>query len=200
MSPQVKEENVMRSTLSATHDRIRSWFSLLVFVICIVLFSACGSTTSGTGTASSTGGTTPSGSCNGYGGGGYGSGGGTTPTTGSSCSLIKTAIATVIGKSATILTTGQGLTLYYLTSDIPPSTVCSGGCAGVWPPLVASGSAAPTSETSLSGKLSVVADANGNQVVYNGHPLYTYSGDSGPAQTNGEGIGGIWHVVTPALA
>jgi predicted lipoprotein with Yx(FWY)xxD motif len=106
----------------------------------------------------------------------------------------------VNGTSKTILTNTQGLTLYYRTSDVPPATVCSGGCAGAWPPLIVSGSAAPTSVTSLPGKLTVIADANGNQVVYNGHPLYTYSGDSGPAQTYGEGIGGIWHVVTPALS
>jgi len=65
---------------------------------------------------------------------------------------------------------------------------------------VVSGSGAPTSATSLPGKLTVVADANGNQVEYNGHPLYTYSGDTGPGQTTGEGVGGVWHVVTPGLA
>jgi predicted lipoprotein with Yx(FWY)xxD motif len=189
---------MMDSTFFTSHARPRTWYSILVLATLIVLLAACGSTTSGSGTASSTGGTAPTSS--GYGYGGYGHSGGTTPTTSSSGSLIKTATATVNGKSVTILTNAQGLTLYYRTSDVPPSTVCSGGCAGVWPPLVASGSAAPTSVTSLSGKLSVVADANGNQVVYNGHPLYTYSGDSGPAQTNGEGIGGIWHVVTPALS
>jgi predicted lipoprotein with Yx(FWY)xxD motif len=41
--------------------------------------------------------------------------------------------------------------------------------------------------------------ANGSQLEYNGHPLYTYSGDTGPGQTNGEGIGGVWHVVTSDL-
>jgi len=105
----------------------------------------------------------------------------------------------VSGTSETILTNAQGLTLYYRTSDVPPSTVCSGGCAGAWPPLVVSGSGAPTSATSLSGKLTVVADANGNQVEYNGHPLYTYSADTGPGQTTGEGVGGVWHVCTPSL-
>jgi predicted lipoprotein with Yx(FWY)xxD motif len=105
----------------------------------------------------------------------------------------------VKGTSQTILTNSQGLTLYYRTADVPPSTVCSGGCAGAWPPLVMSGSGVPTSATSLSGKLTVVADANGNQVEYNGHPLYTYSGDTGPGQTTGEGVGGVWHVCTPSL-
>jgi len=91
------------------------------------------------------------------------------------------------------------MTLYYRTTDAPPTTVCSGGCASAWPPLLVSGTSTPTSSTSLSGKLSVQADANGMQVEYNGHPLYTFSGDSAPGQTNGEGIGGIWHVCTPNL-
>ena len=78
------------------------------------------------------------------------------------------------------------MTLYYRTTDMPPTTVCSGGCAGAWPPLVATGSSAPTSATSLPGKLSIVADANGNQVAYNGHPLYTFSGDTGAGQTTGD--------------
>jgi predicted lipoprotein with Yx(FWY)xxD motif len=113
--------------------------------------------------------------------------------------LIKTATATVKGASTTILTNAQGLTLYYRTSDKPPSTVCSGGCAGAWPPLLFTGSGAPTSSTQLPGKLTVVVDANGNQVEYNGHPLYNFASDTGPGQTNGEGIGGIWFVCTPDL-
>jgi len=105
----------------------------------------------------------------------------------------------VNGASESVLTNAQGRTLYYRTSDAPPSTVCSGGCAGAWPPLVMSGSSTPASATSLPGKLTVVADANGNQVEYNGHPLYTYTGDTGPGQTTGEGVGGVWHVVTLSL-
>jgi predicted lipoprotein with Yx(FWY)xxD motif len=82
----------------------------------------------------------------------------------SSGSLIKTATATAHGTSKTILTTAQGLTLYYRTSDVPPSTVCSGGCAGAWPQLVVSGSGTPTSATSLSGKPSAQPHATGTQV------------------------------------
>jgi hypothetical protein len=33
----------------------------------------------------------------------------------------------------------------------------------------------------------------------NSNPLYTYSGDTGPGQTTGEGVGGVWHVCTPSL-
>jgi predicted lipoprotein with Yx(FWY)xxD motif len=190
----------MHNTLFTSPMRTRTWCSIFAFVVLVVLVAACGSntgsTTSGSGTTATTGGTTPTSS----GGGRYGSGGGTTPTTSSTGSVIKTTTATVNGTSVTILTNAQGLTLYYRTSDAPPSTVCSGGCAGAWPPLVMSSSSVPTSATSLSGKLTIVSDANGNQVEYNGHPLYTYSGDTAAGQTTGEGAGGVWHVVTPSLA
>ena len=182
---------MMPSNHSPSHATTRTWCGALVVATLVVLLAACGSSTGGSGTAQNTTATTS-------GGGRYGSGG-TTPTASSSGSLIKTATATVKGTSQTILTNSQGMTLYYRTTDVPPSTVCSGGCAGAWPPLVMSGSGAPTSATSLSGKLTVVADANGNQVEYNGHPLSTYSGDTGPGQTTGEGVGGIWHVCTPSL-
>ncbi|TMC88875.1 MAG: hypothetical protein E6J10_02220 [Chloroflexi bacterium] len=38
------------------------------------------------------------------------------------------------------------------------------------------------------------------QVEYNGHPLYTYSGDTAPGRTNGEGLLGKWFVSTPSLS
>jgi len=184
----------------------RFWFSLVVFGALVLLLAACGSS-SGSGGYSSSGGTTPTASTaqnttptssgSGYGGGKYGSG--STPTASSSSNLIKTASATVSGQSKTILTNAQGMTLYYRTSDVPPANVCSGGCAGAWPPLIFSGSGAPTSSASLPGKLTVVTDANGKQVEYNGHPLYTFSGDTSAGQTTGEGVGGVWHVATTSL-
>ena len=53
--------------------------------------------------------------------------------------LIHTATATIKGTSETILTNAQGMTLYYRTSDTATS-VCSGGCASAWPPLLVTGS------------------------------------------------------------
>jgi predicted lipoprotein with Yx(FWY)xxD motif len=192
---------MLPSHLSLSHAPMRTWSGALVAATLVVLLAACGSSTGGYstgGTTPSTAQSTPPTTSSGYGGGKYGNGG-TTPTASSSSGLIKTVTATVKGTSETILINSQGLTLYYRTSDAPPSIVCSGGCAGVWPPLVVSGSGAPTSAASLPGKLTVVADANGKQVEYNGHPLYTYSGDTSPGQTNGEGIGGVWHACTPNL-
>ena len=125
--------------------------------------------------------------------------GSTSSTTNSSNAVINTATASVKGASKTILTNTQGLTLYYRTTDNPPSKVCSGACAGAWPPLLFTGSGSPNSSTQLLGKLTAAVDANGNQIEYNGHPLYTFASDTAPGQTNGEGVGGIWFVATPAL-
>jgi predicted lipoprotein with Yx(FWY)xxD motif len=121
----------------------------------------------------------------------------TAQTSGSSVS-IKMATATVGGKSVTILTNTQGLTLYYRTGD-SASSVCdsSNGCSSSWPPLLST--SVPAVAGSLPGKLTVQTNANGSQVEYNGHPLYTFSGDSAAGQMNGQGLGGVWFVVTTDL-
>jgi predicted lipoprotein with Yx(FWY)xxD motif len=124
---------------------------------------------------------------------------GNTSSGSSATALIKTATATISGKSETILTDAQGKTLYYFTPDTATTSACTGSCAQNWPPLVMTGSGTPTSATALSGKLSTQTTANGTQVEYNGHLLYTFAGDSGPGQTNGEGKLGKWFVATPDL-
>jgi predicted lipoprotein with Yx(FWY)xxD motif len=137
-----------------------------------------------------------------YGGGSTNPPATSTPTTGgsSSSAVIQTATATVKGQSVTVLTNLQGKTLYYFTGDSATQSSCSASCAQMWPPLLLAGSGRPTSSTSLPGILSVQMDANGSQVEYNGHPLYTFSGDTAPGQTKGEGLFGMWFVATPNLA
>lgn len=171
--------------------------SFTIFVILSLVLAACGSS-SGSNSSGAT--STPTSSS---GGGIYGSP--TTPptpspttATGSTGALIHTTTATIKGASETILTNAQGMTLYYRTSDTATS-VCSGGCASAWPPLLVNGSNTPTSSASLPGKLSAVTDANGSQCAYNGHVLYTFSGDSAAGQTNGEGVAGVWFVVPTSL-
>lgn len=122
----------------------------------------------------------------------------TTPATASA--VVKTTTASVKGTSETILTdASSGKTLYYFTPDTATTSACTGGCAQNWPALLFTGSGTPTSSTTLSGTLSVVTTANGSQVAYNGHLLYTFSGDSAAGQTNGAGLAGKWFVCTPTL-
>jgi predicted lipoprotein with Yx(FWY)xxD motif len=127
----------------------------------------------------------------------YGNSTSPTATSGSSGSAaVHTASVTVKGQQVTVLTDGRGYTLYFFDDDTSSTAACTGACAQDWPPLTTSGSsvAAPAG---VDGTLNVVQDGNGRQVAYNGHPLYMYSGDTGPGQSNGDGIEGKWHVATP---
>lgn len=120
-------------------------------------------------------------------------------STPSSVLLVKTASVSVKGTQTTVLTDGQGKTLYYFDPDSTTQATCtsSGGCAQTWPAFVTS-SGAPAAPSGVSGSFSVINSGNGVQVTYNGHPLYTYSGDSAAGQTNGDGLFGKWHVATPS--
>ena len=100
-----------------------------------------------------------------------------------------------------ILVNAQGRTLYYFVPERGGRIVCTGQCTNVWPPVFAA-SMAPTAGATLPGQLGVVARASSEQVTYNNWPLYTFAGDSGPDQTNGQGVfgfGGKWFVATPGL-
>ena len=191
--------------------RIKRGLGIFSGLLLLILLSACGNnaTTYGSSTGSSTAAqpastvaqptsaatTPPKDTSKDYGKGS--TTGSTTTTTGS---LIKTASATIAGKSVTILTDTNGMTLYYFKPDTASKTACTGGCASTWPPVLFTGSGAPKADGTLPAALEVYPNANGKQVVYNDHPLYTYGGDSAAGQTNGEGIGGNWFVVTPDLA
>ncbi|HEY7350868.1 MAG TPA: FHA domain-containing protein [Ktedonobacterales bacterium] len=122
-----------------------------------------------------------------------------TPTSAPAPAVVQTAQATVEGQETTILTNAQGLTLYYFKPDTPDKTACTGACIANWPPLLFDGPGDPTASSELSGTLSIQTSENGAQVAYNGHPLYTFSGDSAPGQTNGEGKAGKWFVATADL-
>lgn len=125
---------------------------------------------------------------------------GGTPTNPPAPAVVQTAKVSVQGKDTTVLTSAQGLTLYYFKPDTATTIACTGSCATTWLPLLFNGSGTPTAASALPGTLSVVQGANGPQVAYNGHPLYTFSGDSGPGQASGQGKGGKWFVATPDLA
>ncbi|HXN01095.1 MAG TPA: hypothetical protein VN973_04310 [Candidatus Dormibacteraeota bacterium] len=126
------------------------------------------------------------------------SGAGSSPAA-SSNALIHTASLKVGDKTQTVLKNAKGLTLYYFMPDTATTIACTGGCASNWPPLLAS-SGTPSSNPALPGKLTVLNGANGNQVLYNGHPLYTYVKDGDAADVYGQGVGGKWFVATSDLA
>jgi predicted lipoprotein with Yx(FWY)xxD motif len=105
--------------------------------------------------------------------------------------VLKTA---TIG-GVTVLTNTSGRTLYWFAPDTPTTSNCNGSCAGYWPPVFGSAKPGP----GVTGTLGTIKRADGStQATYNGHPLYTYIGDSGPGQAHGNGInlnGGLWHEI-----
>src|SRR2546426_5037512 len=121
------------------------------------------------------------------------------PGTSGGAALIHTASMKVGDKTETVLKNKAGLTLYCFTPDTATTVTCTGGCATTWPPLIAD-AGTPTSDATLPGRLSVVDGANGKQVLYNGHPLYTYSKDGDAGDAYGQGIAGKWFVATPDVA
>ena len=110
---------------------------------------------------------------------------------------VDTAMVTIGGVPKTVLTDPKGMTLYYFSADTPTKSACTGGCSSMWPALLST--AMPTSEDQLPGKLTVVRTANGAQVAYNGHLLYTYAGDAAKGDTHGQGFAGKWWVATVDL-
>jgi len=96
-----------------------------------------------------------------------------------------------------ILTDANDMTLYIFTNDTPNTSKCYSACANAWPPLLTSG--APTGGTGTTASmLGTTMRSDGlTQVTYNGWPLYYFAGDKAAGDTNGEGKGGVWYVITP---
>jgi len=106
---------------------------------------------------------------------------------------VRTAPAAVAGKTQTILVNSSGLPLYFYQPDTATKSLVTGGVAALWPPLT---SAAPTA-AGARGTLTVVNDAHGHQVAYNGHLLYTFTSDHA-GQVTGQGVQNFF-VATPGL-
>ncbi len=106
-----------------------------------------------------------------------------------------TALKTATIGGTTVLTNAKGFTLYSFAPDTPASSKCYGSCAAYWPPVTGTTAAGQ----GLPGKVTTITRAGGSrQLTYNGHPLYTYIGDTAPGQAHGNNLnlnGGLWHEV-----
>jgi len=150
--------------------------------------SACGASSSSSGTTAAVP-TTSSGSP------------GTTTATSSGTAVVYAAPRGTLG---VLLTDGlNGPTLYRYTPDGTGKTTCTGACAAAWPPLTV-----PAGTTTVAGgpgvpkgRLGTLTRPDGTlQVTFNGMPLYRYAGDTQATQTNGQGVEGVWFVVSPSAS
>jgi predicted lipoprotein with Yx(FWY)xxD motif len=104
------------------------------------------------------------------------------------------------GDLGKILDDNQGQTLYLFAKDTGTTSTCTGPCATQWPPLRVSGKPVVGTGASASLVATTQRDDGQPQVTYNGHPLYTYIGDTKAGETNGQGLnafGGGWFAVSP---
>jgi predicted lipoprotein with Yx(FWY)xxD motif len=98
-----------------------------------------------------------------------------------------------------ILTDSDGRTLYRFTRDTANvSSACYNQCATNWPPLLIS-DGNPVAGEGVDGNLLGVLTRTdgGRQVMFNGMPLYHFSGDTKPGDTNGQLIRNVWFIVHP---
>jgi predicted lipoprotein with Yx(FWY)xxD motif len=106
-------------------------------------------------------------------------------------STVKTATITGV----TVLTNSKGFTLYSFAPDTATTSKCDGACAQNWPPVQG-----PVTAAGVTGKFGTIKRSDGSiQATFDGHPLYTFAGDTSPGQAKGNGLnaaGGLWHEIT----
>ena len=116
---------------------------------------------------------------------------------GSGATVIKTASSS----GNTFLTDGSGRAVYLWTKDTGGMSACTGACAGAWPPVTTTGTATASGSAKSSDLGTITRSDGSKQVTYNGHPLYYFSGDTGPGTATGQGSDGFgakWWLVAPA--
>jgi predicted lipoprotein with Yx(FWY)xxD motif len=94
-----------------------------------------------------------------------------------------------------ILATKGHLALYTWNQEKALKVKCTGACAKTWPPLtIPHGTMAPKHIAGVMGTFGEVMRPDGKtQVTFNGHPLYTFHGDT-PTKILCNGVDG-WYVV-----
>jgi predicted lipoprotein with Yx(FWY)xxD motif len=122
--------------------------------------------------------------------------GSTTPAAGAAAGASSSSGGTVgmttIGGTA-VLTNASGKTLYWFVPDTSTTSKCTGTCATFWPPVTGP----VTAGSGVTGTLGTITRSDGStQATYDGHPLYTFAGDSAAGQAKGNGLneqGGVWY-------
>jgi predicted lipoprotein with Yx(FWY)xxD motif len=110
-------------------------------------------------------------------------------------------IGTTKSSVGSYLTGADGRALYMWVADSSGQSNCSGGCAKVWPPVLAN--SMPTlSGGATAADLGTTTRAGGvEQVTYKGRPLYYFVEDTAKGSTKGQGsndFGAKWWLVAPS--
>jgi predicted lipoprotein with Yx(FWY)xxD motif len=122
-------------------------------------------------------------------------GGSGSTSTGSPAAATGGSLKTATIGGATVLTSSTGFTLYSFAPDTSTKSNCNGTCAQNWPPVTG-----PATAAGVTGTFGTITRSDGSaQATFDGHPLYTFAGDTAPGQAKGNGLnaaGGLWHEIT----
>ncbi len=97
------------------------------------------------------------------------------------------------GSFDNVLSDPEGNSLYYFANDVDGTATCADGCLDAWPVFymkdikVASG-------LNAAGFANITRADGIKQTTYKGWPLYTFASDAAPADTKGDGVGGVWYI------
>ena len=125
------------------------------------------------------------------------SGSGSAPSPSSSTAPAE--LSTTSGSLGQIIVDAKGMTAYMFDKDRPngTSSVCAGQCATLWPAITTT--AATPVVKGVTGTVGTITGFDGNkQITVNGWPIYTFAKDTTPGGTAGQGVGGVWWVLSPS--
>jgi len=164
------------------------WRLKLASVIAaVVVIASCGSSSKTASRSSTTASTSTSSSSEST----------TTAAAASSGATLATATNSTIGQQ--ILVDSSGRTVYLFMPDgSSKTTTVPAAIKANWPPVKST--ATPTVGAGLDqSKIAADVQADGSdQVAYGGHLLYTFAGDKAAGDAKGQGLGGVWYVLSPA--
>lgn len=92
----------------------------------------------------------------------------------------------------------SGRAIYVYANDTQNSgaSACTGNCATAWPPVTGTLTASSGVDAS---KLGTITRSDGTtQATYNGWPLYYNAADTGAGSISGQGMQGVWFLVSAA--
>lgn len=124
----------------------------------------------------------------------------TTPAPGGSSVPAGAAeLKTASTSAGQIVVDANGMSVYFFTKDVKDSgtSACTGACIAAWPP-VTTASDSPAVE-GVTGTVGTIPTPEGKkQVTVNGLPVYYYVKDKAAGDILGQGVNGVWYLVSPA--
>ncbi|QCB96334.1 hypothetical protein E5206_04830 [Arthrobacter sp. PAMC25564] len=108
-------------------------------------------------------------------------------------------LMTAASKAGQIVVDAKGLSVYYFAKDTKGSgtSACTGACLTNWPPVTTTSDAPAV--TGITGTVGTIATPDGKkQLTINGMPVYHFAKDTAAGDILGQGVGGVWSLVSPS--